>query len=63
VAGCLFAAATDFTWADVVIARQALRTMAAKMGLFMVVLTLSQRSSGGDWLGHSAPAPLEQVLS
>jgi hypothetical protein len=54
MAGCLFAAATEFTWADVVIARQAVSTMAAKMGLFIFILTLSQRSSSGDRLGHSA---------
>jgi hypothetical protein len=39
-----FATATDFTWATAVIPRQALRTMAAKTRVFMVVLTLSQGS-------------------
>jgi hypothetical protein len=38
--GLLFAATTDFTWPDAVIASEALRTKAAKTGLFIVVLTL-----------------------
>jgi hypothetical protein len=45
------AAATDFTWADAVIAREALRTRAAKTGLLIVVLTLSNDLLAGGSAG------------
>jgi hypothetical protein len=60
--GWLLAAATDFTWADAVITREALRTKAAKMGLLIVVLTFPNDLLASVWLGHSASAPLSGVL-
>ena len=46
----MFAAATDFTCAEATVASEALRTRAAKTGLFIVVLTFPYEFSS-DWAG------------
>ena len=55
------AAATDFTWPDAVITREALRTRAAKTRLFIVVLTLFWDLLANDSAGAFSFNATEQV--
>lgn len=59
----VFAAATDFTWADAVIAKGALRTRAAKTRLLIVVLTLFNDFSRQFSWGIQLPRRLSRMLS